>query len=177
MRTRRDAIPRRRTQGPTRWPPSSPETGTRVSEKGVSAQGRKRPRQPPTVWERSGPVARARPWPHEACPAGGTWSCSAGSGQRGPAAKTHVGDARRQRPRKEALQHVWGQEGAGSQSGEEQQPPWSSVRVWTLYLWAPFALEFSSTVPWPGSGAGGYVGPGSRTQGLGQAGVTNQTDM
>lgn len=46
MRTRQDAIPQRRTQGPTRCPRSSPETGTRVSEKGVSVQGRKRPRRP-----------------------------------------------------------------------------------------------------------------------------------
>lgn len=102
---------------------------------------------------------------------------AAARGQRGPATKTHIGDTRRQRPRKEELERVWGQEGAGSQSGEEQGPLWSSVRVRALHLWAPFALEFSSTVPWSGSGAGGYVGPGSRPQGLGQAGVPNQTDM
>lgn len=156
MRTRRDAIPRRRTQGPTRWPPSSPESGTRVSEKGVSARGRKRPRQPPTVWERSGPVARARPWPHEACPAGGTWSCSAGSAAQ-PQRRTS-GTPGGRGPEKRRFSTSGGRKGQGHSQERNSSPRGPVSEFGPFTSGHPLLWNFHPLSPGLAAGLGGMLG-------------------
>lgn len=127
MRTRRDAIPQRRTQGPPCCPPLSPETGTKVSEKGSLCAGKKASPPAPdclgneaALWPEHDPgLMRRAPQGAERCHS--TRAAASHKDTR----RGHQEDSSywRQRPRKEELQHVWGQEGAGSQSQERNSSP------------------------------------------------------